>query len=32
MRKLLKKMNFVPDKLMTDDLRPYWAADAERST
>jgi putative transposase len=26
MRKLLKKMNFVPDKLVTDDLRSYGAA------
>ena len=26
MRKLLKKMNFVPDKLVTDDLRSYRAA------
>jgi hypothetical protein len=26
MRKLLKKMRFVPDKLVTDDLRPYGAA------
>jgi putative transposase len=23
MRKLLKKMNFVPDKMVTDDLRSY---------
>ena len=26
MRKLLKKMNCVPDKLVTDDLRSYGAA------
>ena len=26
MRKLLKKMGFVPDKLVTDDLRSYGAA------
>jgi hypothetical protein len=26
MRKLLKKMNFMPDKLVTDDLRSYGAA------
>jgi putative transposase len=26
MRKLLKKMSFVPDKLVTDDLRSYGAA------
>ena len=26
MRKLLKKMRFVPDKLVTDDLRSYGAA------
>ena len=26
MRKLLKKLNFVPDKLVTDDLRSYGAA------
>jgi putative transposase len=26
MRKLLKKMTFVPDKLVTDDLRSYGAA------
>ena len=26
MRKLLKKMNFVSDKLVTDDLRSYRAA------
>ena len=26
MRKLLKKYGFVPDKLVTDDLRSYWAA------
>jgi transposase-like protein len=26
MRKLLKKYGFVPDKLVTDDLRPYGAA------
>jgi putative transposase len=26
MRKLLKKLNFVPDKLVSDDLRSYGAA------
>ena len=26
MRKLLKKYGFVPDKLVTDDLRSYAAA------
>jgi hypothetical protein len=26
MRKFLKKYGFVPDKLVTDDLRFYWAA------
>jgi transposase-like protein len=26
MRKLLKKYGFVPDKLITDDLRSYAAA------
>ena len=26
MRKLLKKLNCVPDKLVTDDLRSYGAA------
>ena len=26
MRKLLKKMRFVPDKIVTDDLRSYGAA------
>ena len=26
MRKLLKKMGFVPDKIVTDDLRSYGAA------
>ncbi len=26
MRKLLKKYGFVPDKLVTDELRPYAAA------
>ena len=26
MRKLLRKLNFVPDKLVTDDLRSYGAA------
>ena len=26
LRKLLKKMAFVPDKLVTDDLRSYGAA------
>jgi putative transposase len=28
MRKLLKKYGFVPDKLVTDDLRSYGAAAA----
>ena len=31
MRKLLKKYGFVPDKLVTDDLRSYGAAASERS-
>jgi hypothetical protein len=26
MRKLLKKYSFVPDRLITDDLRSYGAA------
>ena len=26
MRKLMKKLNFVPDKLVTDDLRSYGLA------
>jgi transposase-like protein len=29
MRKLLKKYGFVPDKLVTDDLRSYGAAASE---
>jgi transposase-like protein len=29
MRKLLKKCGFVPDKLVTDDLRSYSAAASE---
>jgi len=29
MRKLLKKYGFVLDKLVTDDLRSYWAAASE---
>src|SRR6478609_7714957 len=29
LRKLLKKMAFVPDKLVTDDLRSYGAAARE---
>ena len=31
MRKLLKKYGFVPDKLVTDDLRSYAAAASELS-
>jgi transposase-like protein len=30
MRKLLKKHGFAPDKLGTDDLRPFW--DCSRSS
>jgi transposase-like protein len=32
MRKLLKKMRFVPDKLVTDDLRSYGAAARDLGT